>query len=110
MNIVTTVGIEENKDRVSDGQQSPIISTLEKREEVDHQNIEPISLSLIETIIPITIDVDPKTVANTTDTKIVCSILFLPYLRSFISIRYCHLHQRSLPYLLLIKQSLNPPL
>lgn len=83
MNIITVMEIEENKDRVSDEQQSPIISTLEKREEVAYQNIDSISSLLIETIIPITIDVDPKPVNNTTDTKIVCSILFRPYLYSY---------------------------
>lgn len=74
MSLLTAIEIEENKDLISDVQQSPIISTLEKREEVEYQNIEPISLS---SIIPIIIDVDPKPVENPTGTKLVCFILSL---------------------------------
>lgn len=75
MNIVTMVEIEEKEIVISDEQQSPIISTLEKREEVDKQIIEPTIVPSTENIIPITIEIDPKPVENSVELKIVCSNL-----------------------------------
>jgi hypothetical protein len=72
MNIVTPVEIDENKNVVSDQQQSPIISTLEKREEVEKVNIEPMIVPSPETITPITIDVDSKPAEESNESKIVC--------------------------------------
>jgi hypothetical protein len=72
MNIVMPVEIDENKNFVSDQQQSPIISTLEKREEVEEVHIEPTILQSSETIIQITIDVDSKPTEESIESKIVC--------------------------------------
>lgn len=77
MNILTSVEIEEKINLISDEQQSPVISTLEKREEADNQNIEPTISPVTETIIPITIEIDPKPVENPIELKIVCSSLIV---------------------------------
>ena len=76
MNIITPVETDENKNLISDEQQSPIISTLEKREELAKENNEPTILLSTETIVPITINVDSKPVEELTESKIVCSSSF----------------------------------
>ncbi len=75
MNIVSQIEIDENKTVISDEQQSPLISTLEKREEVEKTNIEPTILISSETIIPITIDIDSKPIEESNDSNKVCQLL-----------------------------------
>jgi len=74
MNIVSQIETDENKNIISDEQQSPLISTLEKREEVEKTNIEPTVVISSETIIPITIDIDSKPIEEPNDSKIVCQL------------------------------------
>ena len=73
MNILSQVDIDEYKNFISDEQQSPLISTLENREEIDKVLIERSSIfTSTETIIPITIDVDSKPSEELIISKIVC--------------------------------------
>ena len=75
MTVVTAVEIDENKDLISNQQQSPIISTLEKREEVEKVDSEQITVpsteTETETVIPITIEVDLKPVKESNEEKTV---------------------------------------
>jgi len=77
MNIVSQIDIDGNKNIIADEQQSPLISTLEKREELEKAIIEPTVLISSETIIPITIDVDLKPAEEPIELKIVCQLLIL---------------------------------
>jgi hypothetical protein len=87
MNIVSQVETDENKNIISDEQQSPLISTLEKREEVEKVIIEPtILIPSSETIIPITIDVDSKPVEESIESKIVCQLSIIVFSNIFISL------------------------
>jgi hypothetical protein len=71
MNTVSQNDMDANKDVISE-QQSPLISTLEKRDEVEKATtIEPTILTSSEIIIPITIDVDSKPTEQPIETKIV---------------------------------------
>lgn len=83
MNIVSQVDTDENKNIVSDEQQSPLISTFEKREEVEKANIESTVLipSASETIIPITIDVDSKPTQEPIELKTVYSFFSTIFLK-----------------------------
>jgi hypothetical protein len=72
MFVAPAVGIDGNNSLVSDEQQAPIISTLEKREDVEKENIHSIILPTLETIVPITIDIDPKPIEASIESKIVC--------------------------------------
>jgi hypothetical protein len=74
MNLVSQVETDENKNIISDEQQSPLISTLEKRDEVEKVIVEPTILISSETIIPITIDVDSEPVEEPIELKIVCQL------------------------------------
>lgn len=87
MNILPEIENGENKEPILDEQQAPIISTLEQRKEeeeeeeqqeqqVDKQIIEAPILPLVEAIIPISIDIDSKSVEDSIESKIVC-LLFL---------------------------------
>ncbi|UJR28051.1 hypothetical protein I4U23_009307 [Adineta vaga] len=61
MNTVSLTDTGENKTMVSDEQQSPLISTLEQREESEASVvIESTNVTSSQIIIPITIDVDSK--------------------------------------------------
>jgi hypothetical protein len=72
MHILSQVDIDERKDFISDEQQSPLISTLEKRDEIDKALIEPSWLASVQTMIPITIDIDSKPGEESIISKIVC--------------------------------------
>ena len=76
MNLLTPVENDEKKNDVSDQQQSPIISTLEQREEVEKVITELLILPLTppsptETIIPITIEIDSNPTEESNESKIV---------------------------------------
>ena len=77
MNIVSQIDIDENKNIVFDEQQSPLISTLEQREELEKAVIEPIILTSSQTITPITINVDSKPAEEPIELEIVCQLLTL---------------------------------
>jgi hypothetical protein len=80
MNTITQVDIDGKKDVISEEQQSPLISTLEQREEVEKAiSIEPTILPSSEIVIPITIDVDSKPVEQLVETKVVCQLIFFKY-------------------------------
>lgn len=72
MNIVLPTDTNENKTIITDEQQSPLISTFEKREEVNQTNIEPNIITSSETIIPITIEIDTTINDELNEAKIVC--------------------------------------
>jgi hypothetical protein len=72
MHILSQVDIDERKDFISDEQQSPLISTFEKRDEIDKALIEPSWLASVQTMIPITIDIDSKPGEESIISKIVC--------------------------------------
>jgi hypothetical protein len=78
MNIIPQVEADEIRNLISDKQQSPLISTLEKREDVENVSIEPTIITSSEISIPITIDIDSKPVEQSIEVKIVCQ-LFLKY-------------------------------
>ncbi|CAF0860150.1 unnamed protein product [Rotaria sordida] len=71
MNIISQVDIDENKSIISDEHQSPLISTFEKREDLDQTNIESNILTSSETIIPITIDINSITSEELNQAKII---------------------------------------
>ncbi|CAF4779999.1 unnamed protein product, partial [Rotaria sp. Silwood1] len=71
MNVVSHADIDENKTIISDEQQSPLISTLEIREESVKTTIEPNILTSSEILIPITIDIDSIITEELNEAKII---------------------------------------
>ncbi|CAF0812164.1 unnamed protein product [Adineta steineri] len=71
MMTVSQNDIDANKNIISDGQQSPLISTLEKREELENTSIDSIILISSEIINRITIDIDSTPNDNKVEMKIV---------------------------------------
>ncbi|CAF4659241.1 unnamed protein product, partial [Rotaria sp. Silwood2] len=71
MNIVSEVDTDDNKIITSDEQQSPLISTFEKREEPEQTIIEPNILTSSELVIPITIDINSTITEELNEAKII---------------------------------------
>ncbi|CAF0900909.1 unnamed protein product [Adineta ricciae] len=75
MNVILKTDMDERKDIISDEQQSPLISTLEKREESELAVVvEPTIITSSQIIIPITVDVDSKPIEESNDTKIISPV------------------------------------
>lgn len=74
MNSVPPLELHDIQEIITEEHQSPIISTVEQREEEQQQQIdtEPIVLVPAETIIPITIQIDSKLVEEVPIEKLVC--------------------------------------
>ncbi|CAF0961402.1 unnamed protein product [Adineta ricciae] len=75
MNVIPQTDMDERKDIISDEQQSPLISTLEKREESEPAVVvEPTIITSSQIIIPITVDVDFKPTEESNDTKTISPV------------------------------------
>lgn len=75
MNSVPPLELHDIHEIITEEHQSPIISTVEQREDEQQQvqlDPEPIVLVPAETIIPITIQVDSKLVEEVPIEKLVC--------------------------------------
>jgi hypothetical protein len=86
MNIVAHTGYDDEKEIISEEQQSPLISTLEQREDDEQIFVEPVKLLLSEVIIPMSIDVDSKPIDMNMITALVCFLTDSDYVFSIYSI------------------------
>ena len=72
MNIVTYIDLQTEDKILQDPQQSPLISTLEKRQDEIEKTNEPVVVTSLDAIIPITIEVNSNLVEVALTTKLVC--------------------------------------
>lgn len=71
MHMIPQMETEDTKERISDGQQSPLISTLEQREDEQKTSMQSTLFTSVDSIIPITIDINSKPSEEVIITKVV---------------------------------------